>query len=72
MARLLSPPPMPLLQVTNHQANSYWHKDSKHHCLSSYLGFMTDDPQVWGIATVFEGSKTQIYWFDTRRAKEYL
>jgi hypothetical protein len=23
MARLLSPPPMPLLQVTNHQANSY-------------------------------------------------
>jgi hypothetical protein len=30
---------MLLLQVTNHQANSYRHKDSKHHCLSSDLGF---------------------------------
>ena len=34
---------------------------------------MIDNPQVYGIAMVFEGKYlTQIYRFDTRGAKEYL
>jgi hypothetical protein len=37
-----------------------------------YVDDAADEPQVYGIATVFEGSKIQIYWFDTRGAKEYL
>ena len=31
-----------------------------------------DNPQVYGIATVFEGRVfNPIYWFDTKGAKEY-